>query len=226
MSTNPLVPPGLSEPVPEIPNHFTIEDIRPIMDLLPKPHHSNTKYTADMCVDILNAIATCGVLYRAAAACGGTFVGWRWNTENVPELKKLEEKAMDIYRERLSLAIHNRAVDGWLEPVYFQGNLAGYRRQFSDRLLELHAKRHMPEYRDKHEVDMNVKGGVLVVPAAPISTDQWLAEAKRNELHSEGQGHYLPAAGELCISVDQPSDHGEHVECLPETTQPEHNPDT
>jgi len=223
MSTNPLVPANLDDSVPDNPAAFFPEDLMPIIEKLPKPNDGRITYTIDMCLNILNAIATCGVIYRAAEACGGSFVGWKHIKDNVPELKEMEERALEIYRERLSLAIHNRAVNGWLEPVYFQGNLSGYKRQFSDRLLELQAKRHIPEYREKHEVDMNVKGGVLVVPAAPISTDQWLEEAKRNELHQAGAGHSLPAPGELCGPIDQSPDHSDDVERIP---QPPTAPDS
>jgi hypothetical protein len=42
-------------------------------------------------------------------------------------------------------------------------------RKYSDRMLELEAKRVDPGYREKGTIDMNVKGGILVVPG--MTTD-------------------------------------------------------
>lgn len=46
-------------------------------------------------------------------------------------------------------------------------------RRFSDPLLMFHAKRHIPEYREKQQLDINHTGGVLLVPAEQLSPDQW-----------------------------------------------------
>lgn len=47
-------------------------------------------------------------------------------------------------------------------------------RKFSDRLLELQAKRFESEYRDKQTIDLNTGGGVLVAPAE-MTPEEWIA---------------------------------------------------
>jgi len=86
----------------------------------------------------------------------------------------------------VSRAVHNRAIDGWLEPVFYKGELIGYIRKFSDRMLELQAKRYIPAYRDKAAVDLSVAGGVLVVSGGDIiDKEEWLIEQrKRRQIES------------------------------------------
>lgn len=94
-------------------------------------------------------------------------------------MEELVEMAHEFYREKISHVIHDRAVDGWEEPVYYQGECIGHVQKYSDRLLELQAKRHCPEYRDKSQVDHNVTGGVLLIPTAPVTDPEAYMEELR-----------------------------------------------
>ena len=59
-------------------------------------------------------------------------------------------------------AAHDRAVNGWLEPVYHKGEVCGHVRRFSDRLLELLLKADDPEkFADRQKVEQT--GKVLVM---------------------------------------------------------------
>jgi hypothetical protein len=67
----------------------------------------------------------------------------------------------DVIRDE----IRRRAVEGWEEPVFGplgpgQGSgEIGSVRKFSDRLLELEAKRRDPGYRDNHRLEVTGAGG-------------------------------------------------------------------
>lgn len=54
-------------------------------------------------------------------------------------------------------------------------------RKYSDRMLELEAKRTNPGYREKGSIDMNVKGGILVVGAPTPAED---TESLREEFNN------------------------------------------
>ena len=95
---------------------------------------------------------------------------WR---HRLPVFAQAMEAAITVYRESLIREVHRRAVKGVDEPVFFQGEICGHIRRYSDRLLELEVKRHVPEYREKREVDINISAGVLVV-GAPKTEDEWL----------------------------------------------------
>lgn len=94
-----------------------------------------------------------------------------------PEFQEQIDEAIETYKALLEEEAHRRAVEGWDEPVYSQklGRKIGHIRKFSDRLLELKLKRHIPEYRDKVSVDATVKAGIVVIPAhqKELTDEQW-----------------------------------------------------
>lgn len=82
------------------------------------------------------------------------------------------EIALERHRNTITAEVRRRAVEGWNEPVYQGGKLVGYKHVASDRMMEMHAKRHVPEYRDKfgveHSGDVGITTGVLVIPTALV----------------------------------------------------------
>lgn len=164
---------------------FRAEDVERAM---PGRHwdHERIAFTQQVTADILNHIVNYGVI---AHACLSKGVSSRTLDELVkayPGLAALKDEAKDLYRDKVSRTVHNRAIDGWLEPVFYKGSLIGFVRKFSDRMLELQAKRYVPEYRDKSAVDVNVAGGVLVVNSKDISDKEaWIEEQrKRRQIES------------------------------------------
>jgi hypothetical protein len=96
---------------------------------------------------------------------------WR---RRLPAFEAAMDHAITVYRESLIREVHRRGVKGVEEPVFFQGEVCGHIRRYSDRLLELELKRHVPEYRDKREIDINVNAGVLVVGGSAPTEKEWL----------------------------------------------------
>lgn len=96
----------------------------------------------------------------------------------VKESQELQERKLDAmkgYCELIDAEIHRRAVDGVDKGIYFNGRKIATEKVYSDRLLELLAKANDPKYRDKMQVDANVKAGVLVVQAS-LDPDDWEKE--------------------------------------------------
>lgn len=58
-------------------------------------------------------------------------------------------------------------------------------REFSDRLLELEAKRVEPTYRDKSTIDLNTGGGGVLVAPAGMTPEQWIANAERHNAEAD-----------------------------------------
>lgn len=50
-------------------------------------------------------------------------------------------------------ALHERAVEGWLEPIYAHGSVVGTVRRYSDRLLELQLAADDPARFGRAQVD-------------------------------------------------------------------------
>lgn len=91
------------------------------------------------------------------------------------------DEALQYFREILEEEATRRAIEGCQEEIYYQGDVCGTRRNYSDRMLELLLKRHIPEFRDKHTVDMTVGGGVLVVPGNQESVEEWEQRQKEEQ---------------------------------------------
>ena len=160
------------------------EDV--VAEVFPKRGESHVKFTPLAVSKILNNIANCGVMYQAVIGAGLSYSQFAKLRGEYPALVVLIDEAMDLYREKVAHAVHSRAIRGVEEPVHFKGAIVGYIRKYSDRLLELHAKRHCPEYRDKGTLDVNVAGGVLVVHDSPQNREEWLAEhRKKNTIDGE-----------------------------------------
>ncbi len=137
-------------------------------------------FTEKVMADILNNIVNYGGIRDACVSHGVSYKQFKDLCGEYPDLKLLREEAKELYREKVSRAIHNRAIDGWLEPVFYKGSVIGYIRKFSDRMLELQGKKVDPAYREKGALDINVAGGVLVVNASEIpDKEAWLEEQRK-----------------------------------------------
>lgn len=64
------------------------------------------------------------------------------------------DRAIDLATEDLEKEARRRAYQGVEEPVFYQGEVCGHIRKFSDTLLMFTIKARRPEYRDKIQVDV------------------------------------------------------------------------
>lgn len=116
-----------------------------------------------------------GRLYESASAanvCQETVR--RHERENIDGFAEQFAIAKGIFREHIEGEIQRRAIEGVDEPIIGGRNrdeIIGTVRRYSDPLLMMLAKRHIPEYREKQQVDLNVSGGVMAIPVAPPQVD-------------------------------------------------------
>jgi len=84
-----------------------------------------------------------------------------WKQRQKKKWAKDFEEAYENGTDVLEDEAHRRAVDGWDEPKFWQGDEIGVVRKFSDRLLEMLLKARKPEkYRERS--DVNVTGDMTV----------------------------------------------------------------
>ena len=173
---------------PEINIELVVFSPGDITKTMPGRHwgQKDVKWTQQVCASVLNHIVNYGVVAHACLSQGVSYRTFKDLIKAYPAFEKLKAEARELYRDKVSRAVHNRAIVGWLEPQFFKGEFCGYIRKFSDRMLEMQAKRYVPEYRDKSAVDVNVKGGVLVVNPGDIEDKEaWLDEMrKRRQIES------------------------------------------
>lgn len=140
------------------------------------PYKGPVTLTPPLKLRYLEELAATGLICKSALAVGVTYQSIQVHRRTDPEFAALMEQALEMYRDKISVEVERRGVDGYDEPVWYQGNQVGTVRRFSDRLLEMHAKRFVPEYREHYTADVNLTGGVLVVGARPKDVDEWRRE--------------------------------------------------
>ena len=111
-----------------------------------------------------------------------------------PLLNAAYEEAMADFKESIEMEAYRRAVLGWDEEVYQQGEFVGTMRKFDSRMLELYLKRHIPEYKEKFEVAHHAIGGTLAVPIKQ-SEEEWLKNVDEAEVVEEPDEGVLPSNG-------------------------------
>jgi len=131
--------------------------------------NDNRQFDADRKAEFLRELAATGRRTDARNAVG---ISARTITYHLspdsdrydPEFAAGYEEAMQEYRDALVREAHRRAVEGVPEPVYYQGARVKEKDgreavvlKYSDRMLELLLKRHIPEFRDRTTVDQTVK---------------------------------------------------------------------
>ena len=126
---------------------------------------------------------------RAAGVDTKTGYNWRQDQshENQAFLQAVQ-KAKLMAIERMEAEVHRRGVEGFEEPVFYQGREVGKVRKYSDNLLMFMLKGCRPEkYRERYE-HTGPGGGPMQVATLDLSrlTDAELKQAL--ELSAKVQG--------------------------------------
>ena len=120
---------------------------------------SDTKVTPEKRAKFLSILAECGNVTRAAeeSECGRIML-YKIKSQD-EEFSAAWEEAAEIGAKRLEDEARRRAVEGWQEPVWYQGDQVGTVRKYSDTLLICLLKAHHPEkYADRQKNDTTVRG--------------------------------------------------------------------
>lgn len=123
---------------------------------------------------VLSELAAHGRLGTAGRAAGVTVYTVQKTVKNDPEFGKLVGEALECYKDEL-LAHHQDLVfNGQVKKTYDrEGRLMSSETVYPIRLIEMELKKHDAGYRDKREVGISVRGGVLVAPSTVESVDDW-----------------------------------------------------
>lgn len=100
---------------------------------------------------------------NVTGACDKAKIDRKWAytvRKQDPDFAAAWDEALDEATERLELEAHRRAHDGTTEPVFYQGEMVGSVRKYSDTLLIFLLKAHKPEkYRDSFKIEHSGKDG-------------------------------------------------------------------
>lgn len=99
-----------------------------------------------------------------------------------PEFMQAAEHAWDHYREQRVLNIENEALNGFEETIFSPTGEKATRRRYETQLRVMILKAYDPDkYADRQNIDVNFKGGAVVIPMTPTA-DEW---DKQFEAHRE-----------------------------------------
>ena len=102
--------------------------------------------------------------------------------DNDPDFAEAMQEARLAYRDRVHETLYHVAIEGVDEPIVGgkeRDHIVGYTRKYYERTLLAEARRVDPDYKERSEVDMNHRGGVLVAPAE-VSPEQFAAELEEH----------------------------------------------
>lgn len=88
------------------------------------------------------------------------------------------DQAVEAGGAVLESELLRRGVEGVLDPVFYKGEIVGYKNVYSDTLLLAAIKKVNPAYRDSRTGgDMNINFGIAVLPMTAKNDDDWEARA-------------------------------------------------
>lgn len=151
--------------------------------------------TTEMIELYLEHLGNTGLHYRSASTSRLSY-HWIKRLRADEDFVRWEEEAMEKYRDSIVEEAHRRAVFGVDEPIIGgkdKDQIITTVRRYSDRLMEILLKRHIPEFREKWEGEVKVTGGVLVAPVAPANVADWIARHSGQSLPDAGSGSIVPA---------------------------------
>jgi len=124
-------------------------------DIDPTPKKDlSTKEAQRLFLDAYAQHANVMVSARAAGIHRSTVYEW---LEHDQDFSFAYNLAKEDEKDTLRAEIYRRAKEGWEEPVYQLGYLAGTVQKYSDTLLIFHSKALMAEYREKSQLDINAQ---------------------------------------------------------------------
>jgi len=135
----------------------------------------------------LEALKETGRKWFAEQAAGVARSTVETHLENDPEFADAFEDAIAEYSAPKIVQIEKEACEGHEDKYYdAEGNLVRERRVFETRLREKFLERYEHEYRQKSEVDVNARGGCVIIPGTAALEDWSKAVQELDRAHAKG----------------------------------------
>ena len=135
----------------------------------------------------IKTLALTGKVIAAARAAGyADSIHLNRMRKDDEEFAKQWEEALDSAGDMVEAEAFRRAIEGILEPVYYKGEICGYRNVYSDQVLHARLKRFKLEYRERIDINKTLKAdfGITILPMTAAKPEDW--EQGSIEVH-EGQ---------------------------------------
>lgn len=130
-----------------------------------------SNYTPEKRELFLEHLAATGNVTESAEVSGYTRRSWYTLKDNDPEFSAAWDEALKQATDALIIEGRRRALVGVDEPVFYQGEVCGSVRRYSDTLLMFLVKAHRPEYATERK-QLTGADGAPLIPSAPSLTDK------------------------------------------------------
>jgi hypothetical protein len=127
----------------------------------------------DIFIEVLSLTGKVTEAAKAAGYADSTYMHKMRRQDKVFEQRWKD--AIEAAGDSLEAEAIRRASEGVLEPIYYKGEVAGYKRNYSDQLMMFLLRGSKPEKYNKQggDTNVNVKFGVAVLPIASKSEGDW-----------------------------------------------------
>lgn len=139
---------------------------------VPPPASSYVPITDEVFENWLIAFADTTSFATACVKCNVGYAAMKTRVADNPDWEERVNRCKELFGDRTEAIMYDRAVNGWIEPVFGKDGLVGYVRKRDHKLLEAVNKANNPKYKDKLDIGVAAPGtGVLVVPIYPPGVD-------------------------------------------------------
>ena len=148
---------------------------------------ADNSLTPEKRAQFLASLAEYGNVSRAADECGlNRPYLYQVRSEN-PDFAAQWEEAAKIGAARLEDEARRRAVEGWQEPVWYQGVECGAVRKYSDTLLICLLKAHHPDrYADRQRIEQKTEhSGSVAIEHALAPELEAVCDSLLNDISSD-----------------------------------------
>ena len=155
-----------------------------------KAKNRATKFTDDRKAVFLRHFSMTERFYNSCHAAGISGETVRRHLKSDPDFMAAFEEARERYRDMVYAARNKALFEGYAEPIVGgkdKDEVVAIKQNFPFQVLLKELQRVDPAYRDKAELDLNMKGGVLVVPGRARSMEEW--SARLDELKRQQANH-------------------------------------
>lgn len=158
----------------------------------------------------LDELAKHGIIGQAAKLASlhshrGCMASFYAERENDPAFAEAWDEALTMARGAIEAELHRRGVEGYEEPVWWQGKEVGSVTKYSDALLLARIRAIAPEYRQKQQVEHS--GGVEMKPLQLEQLTPKQRELLAQILEEDEKAIATPAIARIVVESVPAPDH-------------------
>lgn len=144
---------------------------------------SRTKFDDDRKATFLQRFAECGRMYESAQAADISYATVSKHLKDDPEFAEAFGEAREAYKDLVHRTAYKVGVEGYDEPMIGgkdKNEVVAHKRVYATNILAMEMRRVDPSYKERSEIDMNLNGGVMLLPGE-MSLEEWMEKYGKSD---------------------------------------------